>query len=71
MFRETFALSEKFGFIENAKVLLEIELFRNEMALDYVPLSQRKIFLEVNRVLPFLLENIQTSKNYMVQNGWL
>lgn len=71
MLHKHLELGAKLGFIANANVLLEIRVFRNEIAHDYIPLSQRKIFVEVNRVLPFLLENIQTSKNYMVQNGWL
>jgi hypothetical protein len=44
-FRETLELGSKLGFIANAIILLEIRVFRNEIAHDYIPLLQSKIFV--------------------------
>jgi hypothetical protein len=69
--RENLELGEKLGFIKSAAILLEIRVFRNEIAHEYIPLTQSNIFMEVNRIIPMLNENIAVTKAYLYRNNWL
>ena len=61
----------KSGMIEDAEKLMQWRIFRNEIAHDYVPTSQRTIFFEVRSISHELLSAISLTEQYLLKLGWI
>jgi uncharacterized protein YutE (UPF0331/DUF86 family) len=59
----------KAGMILDADKLMRWRIFRNEIAHDYLPTSQRTIFFEVKEISVELLESIALTEDYIIRNG--
>lgn len=59
------------GMIEDADKLMQLRIFRNEIAHDYLPTSQRTIFFEVRIITPDLFAAIAATEQYFLKAGWI
>jgi len=62
---------EKAGIIGNANDVLSWRILRNEIAHDYIPSQQRKIFFEVRDRYIEIKNAINQTHSYLKQTGWL
>lgn len=52
-------------------ILTEDRILRNEIAHDYIPSEQRRIFFEVQDVADALIESILVTQSHLVAAKWL
>jgi hypothetical protein len=69
--RDILNRSAKSGIISNEIDLLHWRILRNEIAHDYIPTEQRRIFFEVMQISSKLLQSIKISESYVNQAKWL
>jgi len=69
--RDILNRSAKSGIIRNEIDVLHWRILRNEIAHDYIPSEQRRIFFEVKQISTQLMESIKISENYVFQAKWL
>ena len=69
--RDILNRSAKSGIISSEIDLLNWRILRNEIALDYIPSEQRRIFFEVKQISSHLIHSIKISENYVFQAKWL
>jgi hypothetical protein len=69
--RDILNRSAKLGIIRNEIDVLHWRILRNEIAHDYIPSEQRRIFFEVKQISTQLMESIKISENYVFQAKWL
>jgi hypothetical protein len=69
--RDILNRSEKAGIIDSANYLLSCRILRNEIAHDYIPNQQRKIFVDVRDKYTELKSAIQQTRSFLKQTGWL
>ena len=69
--RDILNRSAKSGIISSEIDLLNWRILRNEIAHDYIPSEQRRIFFEVKQVSSQLIHSIKISENYVFQTKWL
>lgn len=69
--RDILARCEKSGIIESAADLLKWRILRNEIAHDYIPSEQRRIFFEVRLIADFILASIELTKQHLIKSNWL
>jgi len=69
--RDLLNRSAKSGIISNEIDLLHWRILRNEIAHDYIPTEQRRIFFEVMQISSKLLHCIKISESYVNQAKWL
>jgi hypothetical protein len=62
---------EKSGIISNANKVLTWRILRNEIAHDYIPNQQRKVFFEVREHYAGLLDSIAKTRHHINSAGWL
>ncbi len=62
---------EKAGIIGDANDVLSWRILRNEIAHDYIPSQQRKIFFEVRDRYSEIKNAINQTHSYLKQTGWL
>ena len=62
---------EKAGIIGDANDVLSWRILRNEIAHDYIPSQQRKIFFEVRDRYSEIKKAINQTHSYLKQTGWL
>lgn len=63
--RDIIYRAEKRGLIANAEKLIQLKIYRNEIAHDYIPSNVRNIFFEIKAHQQFLLETISLTENYV------
>lgn len=69
--RDILNRSAKTGIISSEIEVLHWRFLRNEIAHDYIPSEQRRIFFEVMQISGKLLQSIKISENYVFQANWL
>ena len=62
--RDMLLQAEKKSLIEQAEIMFELRLFRNEIAHDYLPKSQTGIIKACIHYTPFLLANVDKAMVY-------
>ena len=62
--RDMLLQAEKKNLIEQAEIMFELRLFRNEIAHDYLPKSQISIIEACIHYTPFLLVNVDKAMVY-------
>jgi hypothetical protein len=62
---------EKAGIINNANDVLSWRILRNEIAHDYIPSQQRKIFFEVRDRYIDIKNAVNQTRSHLKQTGWL
>ena len=62
--RDMLLQAEKKNLIENAEIMFELRLFRNEIAHDYLPKSQKAIIEACIYFTPFLINNVDRTLIY-------
>lgn len=60
---------EKSGIIASASTVLQWRILRNEIAHDYIPTEQRRIFHETMKVAESFLHSISTTKVFLESTG--
>jgi hypothetical protein len=69
--RDILGRCEKAGIISDAQSILKWRILRNEIAHDYIPSEQRRIFFEVQDVADALIESILVTQSHLVAAKWL
>lgn len=69
--RDILNRSSKSGIISSEIDVLHWRILRNEIAHDYIPSEQRRIFFEVMQISSKLIDSIKISENYEYQAKWL
>jgi len=69
--RDILNRSAKSGIISSEIDLLIWRILRNEIAHNYIPSEQRRIFFEVMQISSKLIESVKISENYVNQAKWL
>lgn len=69
--RDILNRSAKSGIISSEIEVLHWRVLRNEIAHDYIPSEQRRIFFEVMQISGKLLQSIKILENYVFQTNWL
>ena len=69
--RDILNRSAKSGIISSEIDLLNWRILRNEIAHDYIPSEQRRIFFEVKQISSHLIHSIKISENYVCHAKWL
>jgi hypothetical protein len=69
--RDILGRCEKAGIISDAQSILKWRILRNEIAHDYIPSEQRRIFFEVQDVADSLFDSILVTKSHLIAAKWL
>jgi len=65
--RDVINRAAKKGLVTDADKLVQLKIYRNEIAHDYIPANARNIFFEVRDQQNFLLECISMTAGYINQ----
>jgi hypothetical protein len=52
-------------------IFTEDRILRNEIAHDYIPSEQRRIFFEVQDVADALMDSILVTESHLIAANWL
>lgn len=63
--RDIINRAAKKGLLTDADTLMQLKIYRNEIAHDYIPAHFRRIFFEVKEYESFLLETIALTSRYV------
>ena len=63
--------SEKILMIRSADQMIEIRDLRNQIAHEYLPEAIHDLIPEVIELTSYLIENIETCRNFIELRGWL
>ena len=69
--RDVLGRCEKAGIISDAQSILKWRILRNEIAHDYIPSEQRRIFFEVQDVADALINSILVTQSHLIAAKWL
>lgn len=69
--RDILSRCEKAGIINDAQLILKWRILRNEIAHDYIPSEQRRIFFEVQDVADALINSILVTQSHLIAAKWL
>jgi hypothetical protein len=69
--RDILGRCEKAGIIIDAQSILKWRILRNEIAHDYIPSEQRRIFFEVQDVADALMDSILVTESHLIAAKWL
>ena len=69
--RDILGRCEKAGIISDAQSILKWRILRNEIAHDYIPSEQRRIFFEVQDVADALMDSILVTESHLIAAKWL
>ena len=69
--RDVLGRCEKAGIISDAQSILKWRILRNEIAHDYIPSEQRRIFFEAQDVADALINSILVTQSHLIAAQWL
>ena len=69
--RDVLGRCEKAGIIDDAIAVLKWRILRNEIAHDYIPSEQRRIFFEVRDVSDALVRSISLTHLHLIHARWI
>lgn len=65
--RDVINRAAKKGLVSDAEKLIQLKIYRNEIAHDYIPSGARRIFFEVREYQKFLLDCISSTEKYVTK----
>jgi hypothetical protein len=71
LFTDRMYKAEKAGIIKNADKLLEIKDVRNDIVHQYIPEASYEMIKDILTLSVSLLENIESTKVFMIKRNWL